>query len=293
MMQMKRNRIFALVGAAVILIAILLGVKFIFAKEDHALFSKEQMRKHIMEKYPGEITDLSLEPSGRNFVYTMKLHNENGTYDIKADASTGDVLHLALVNKKVNGKPTTPTQPTTPNNPDGSTVTPKPVTPTTPDKPKQPPGTKSITEQQAKQIALQKAQGKVTQLKQGKRNGVDVYVVTVDSAKSKSIVEVNKRTGGVEFSSTQKKKQQPAKPTEGTSGTGGTGGTGATKKPQSIISQAEAKKIATTKVKGTVIKIEYEEDDAQYEVEIQTSNNETVTVEVNAYTGKTSVSWDD
>ncbi|MGE5704051.1 MAG: PepSY domain-containing protein [Clostridia bacterium] len=62
------------------------------------------------------------------------------------------------------------------------------------------------------------------------------------------------------------------------------------------ISADEAKKIALAQVKGTIVKFKLDEDDGQYvyEVELRTANWQEVDVEISATTGAVlEVDWDD
>ncbi|MBN3527687.1 PepSY domain-containing protein [Paenibacillus apiarius] len=252
---MNRNKRIALGGviAAVILIA---GIACFSFNRPPTLLSEQEIKTKVEALYPGKVTKLELSGDKGHAVYTMLLKSSNGAYHIQADAVTGNIAHLAASSSNAPGGAP----------PQDSDAAAKP----------------GVTEDEAKRIALSKAKGDVAGVKKSKRDGAEVYVVTVLTKNDgKAIVEVNADTGNVVYMS---EVEHAGGAPEGTQAA----------KPK--ISAAQAKQIALAKVKGAVHSIELEDDDDTllYEVEIITGKKEEVKIEVDAYTGEVlSISWED
>ncbi|MCM3341704.1 PepSY domain-containing protein [Paenibacillus sp. MER TA 81-3] len=250
---MNRNKRIAFGGviAAILLIA---GIACLVFNQRPSLLSEQEIKTKVEAVYPGKVTKLELSGGKGHAVYTMLLKSSNGAYDIQADAVTGNIVHVAASRSNVTDNTPAPD------------VAPKPV----------------VTEEQAERIALSKSQGDVTEVKKSKRNGKEVYVVTIQTKNhGKAIVEVSADTGDVVYMSEVED-------------AGGTSEDKPTLQPK--ISAEQAKKIAIAKVKGTVHSVELEDDDDTllYEVEIITYKKEEVKIEVHAYTGEVlSISWED
>lgn len=119
----------------------------------------------------GTVEEIELEKENGNAVYSVEILNEEGEHDIKVDAYTGKILKIEVENDV--GKK------------ELEVVNPK------------------ISEEQAKNIALNAVKGKVTDIEAKKVNGVYAYEVEIQSNGQEADVLVNMMTGKIESIETE------------------------------------------------------------------------------------------
>ena len=114
----------------------------------------------------GTVEEIELGKENGNLIYSVEIINEKGEHDIKVDAYTGKILKIEVENDV--GKK------------EFEVVNPK------------------ISEEQAKKIALNAVNGKVTDIEAKKVNGVYAYEVEIQSNGQETDVLVNMMTGKIE-----------------------------------------------------------------------------------------------
>ncbi|MDA2138543.1 glycerate kinase [Bacillus cereus group sp. Bc256] len=110
------------------------------------------------------------------------------------------------------------------------------------------------------EMALQKVQGEIKHTILEKRNGIEVFVITVETNdKQSKVVEIEKTTGQIQL----------------------------LEKPMTKITEEQAKEIAVQQVPGNVKRIRLEQKNEKniYVIEIEKSANENVIVEIEENTG--------
>ncbi|HZG14225.1 MAG TPA: PepSY domain-containing protein [Candidatus Bathyarchaeia archaeon] len=130
-----------------------------------------------------------------------------------------------------------------------------------------------ITAEKAKQLALGVRQGLITELKLDIEGGALVYQVEIVHNGYDQDVYVDAQNGQVWRENDPLRKQQLVK-----------------------ISEEEAKKIALSKLGGTIVDFELDEDDGRYvySMEIRTNNRQEAEIEISATTGEVlDMEWDD
>ncbi|WP_134683727.1 PepSY domain-containing protein [Brevibacillus migulae] len=130
-----------------------------------------------------------------------------------------------------------------------------------------------ITADKAKQLALGVQQGLITELKLDVEGGMLVYQVEIFHNGDDEDVYVDAQTGQAWRENDQLRKQQLVK-----------------------ITEEEARKIALSKVSGTIVDVELDEEDGQYvySMEIRTKKWQEAEIEISATTGEVlDMEWDD
>lgn len=153
-------------------------------------------------------------------VYKVNLLNEKGLYEIIVDAQSGNIKRAKEISLKSN----------------------------------------TVTKEKAEEMALQKVQGIIKQTILEKRNGIEVFVITIETnAAQSTIVEIEKTTGKIQLLQKQTTK----------------------------VTEQQAKEIAVQQVQGNVkgIRLEKKNEKNVYVIEIEKSANENVMVEIEEATG--------
>lgn len=209
---------------ALLLCFVLVSVAFvsqrIVSKQGEKILSEKQIQNIVSEQYPGKIKNMKLVNKGEQDVYKVNLSNEKGTYEIIVDAQSGNIKRAKEISLKSN----------------------------------------TITKEKAEEMALQKVQGVIKQTILEKRNGIEVFVITVETnATQSTIVEIEKTTGKIQLLQKQTTK----------------------------VTEQQAKEIAVQQVQGNVkgIRLEKKNEKNVYVIEIEKSANENVMVEIEEATG--------
>ncbi|MBE7095193.1 PepSY domain-containing protein [Bacillus cereus] len=209
---------------ALLLCFVLVSVAFvsqrIVSKQGEKILSEKQIQNIVSEQYPGKIKNMKLVNKGEQDVYKVNLSNEKGTYEIIVDAQSGNIKRAKEISLKSN----------------------------------------TITKEKAEEMALQKVQGVIKQTILEKRNGIEVFVITVETnATQSTIVEIEKTTGKIQLLQKQMTK----------------------------VTEEQAKEIAVQRVPGSVkgVKLEQKNEKNIYVIEIEKSAIENVIVEIEETTG--------
>jgi uncharacterized membrane protein YkoI len=127
-----------------------------------------------------------------------------------------------------------------------------------------------LSEDEAKSLAIKQRSGTLQSVKKTMQDGKSAYSVAIQTDRGVVRVVIDAVTGSV--LTTQAPRTDDLKTT---------------------ISEQEARSIALKKVDGKFIDSELEENEDQYEYKITIKTKaDTAEVYVNAYSGKTTVSWD-
>ncbi|KWU62455.1 hypothetical protein AWW70_13585 [Bacillus mycoides] len=216
---MKRKwRIVLLVCFAAVSVAFV--SERIVSKQGEELLTEKEIQNIVSEQYPGKIKNMKLLNKGEGNVYKVNISNEQGSYEILVDAQNGDIKNAKEISINSN----------------------------------------KITKEKAEDMALQKVQGVIKRTILEKRNGIEVYVITVETdAIQSSVVEIEKTTGKIQV----------------------------LEKETTKITEQEAKEIAMQQVSGNVkgIKLEQKSEKNVYVIEIEKNANENVMVEIEEATG--------
>ncbi|PEJ04396.1 PepSY domain-containing protein [Bacillus wiedmannii] len=209
---------------ALLLCFVLVSVAFvsqrIVSKQGEKILSEKQIQNIVSEKYPGKIKNMKLVNKGEQDVYKVNLLNEKGSYEIIVDAQSGNIKRAKEISLKSN----------------------------------------TLTKEKAEEMALQKVQGIIKQTLLEKRNGIEVFVITIETNVTQStIVEIEKTTGKIQLLQKQMTK----------------------------VTEQQAKEIAVQQVQGNVkgIRLEKKNEKNVYVIEIEKSANENVMVEIEEATG--------
>ncbi|MBT2580766.1 PepSY domain-containing protein [Bacillus sp. ISL-8] len=218
---MKRKwRIVLLVCFAAVSVAFV--SERIVSKQGEELLTEKEIQNIVSEQYPGKIKNMKLLNKGEGNVYKVNISNEQGSYEILVDAQNGDIKNAKEISINSN----------------------------------------KITKEKAEDMALQKVQGVIKRTILEKRNGIEVYVITVETetdAIQSSVVEIEKTTGKIQV----------------------------LEKETTKITEQKAKEIAMQQVSGNVkgIKLEQKSEKNVYVIEIEKNANENVMVEIEEATG--------
>ncbi|QWI16513.1 hypothetical protein EXW48_11075 [Bacillus wiedmannii] len=209
---------------ALLLCFVLVSVAFvsqrIVSKQGEKILSEKQIQNIVSEQYPGKIKNMKLVNKGEQDVYKVNLLNEKGSYEIIVDAQSGNIKRAKEISLKSN----------------------------------------TITKEKAEEMALQKVQGIIKQTILEKRNGIEVFVIMIETnAAQSTIVEIEKTTGKIQLLQKQTTK----------------------------VTEQQAKEIAVQQVQGNVkgIRLEKKNEKNVYVIEIEKSANENVMVEIEEATG--------
>ncbi|MBJ8082766.1 PepSY domain-containing protein [Bacillus cereus group sp. N14] len=209
---------------ALLLCFVLVSVAFvsqrIVFKQGENILSEKQIQNIVSEQYPGKIKNMKLVNKGEQDVYKVNLSNEKGSYEIIVDAQSGNIKRAKEISLKSN----------------------------------------TITKEKAEEMALQKVQGIIKQTILEKRNGIEVFVITIETNVAQStLVEIEKTTGKIQLLQKQTTK----------------------------VTEQQAKEIAVQQVQGNVkgIRLEKKNEKNVYVIEIEKSANENVMVEIEEATG--------
>ncbi|OPA16602.1 PepSY domain-containing protein [Bacillus cereus] len=209
---------------ALLLCFVLVSVAFvsqrIISKQGDTILSEKQIQNIVSEQYPGKIKSMKLVNKGELDFYKVNLSNEQGSYEIIVDAQNGEIKRAKEISLKSN----------------------------------------TITKEKAEEMALQKVQGEIKLTILEKRNGIEVFVITVETNdKQSKVVEIEKTTGQIQLLEERMTK----------------------------ITEEQAKEIAVQQVPGNVKRIRLEQKNEKniYVIEIEKSANENVIVEIEENTG--------
>ncbi|HDR4706498.1 PepSY domain-containing protein [Bacillus paranthracis] len=209
---------------ALLLCFVLASVAFvsqrIISKQGDTILSEKQIQNIVSEQYPGKIKSMKLVNKGELDFYKVNLSNEQGSYEIIVDAQNGEIKRAKEISLKSNTITKEKAEEMALQKVQGEiklTILEKRneievfvITVETNDKQSkvveiekttgqiqllEKPMTK-ITEEQAKEIAVQQVPGNVKRIRLEQKNEKNIYVIEIEkSANENVIVEIEENTG--------------------------------------------------------------------------------------------------
>ncbi|MFK2825381.1 PepSY domain-containing protein [Bacillus sp. B190/17] len=147
-----------------------------------SLLSEETVSHMIQKKYGAAVEEIDSDQENDQPIYKLTIIKDQIPYKVTVDGQTGEVL--SFTKQKMNNKKPLVTQNTNEKESTDST----PSAPSTP-----------ITEEQAKNIALEKVTGTIIEVDLDDEDGQLVYEVDIDQSKTKeATVVINAYTGEIE-----------------------------------------------------------------------------------------------
>ncbi|MBY7112887.1 PepSY domain-containing protein [Bacillus sp. 17RED48] len=209
---------------ALLLCFVLVSVAFvsqrIVSKQGEKILSEKQIQNIVSEQYPGKIKNMKLVKKGEQDVYKVNLLNEKGSYEIIVDAQSGNIKRAKEISLKSNTITKEKAEEmalqkvqgiikqtilekrkgievfviSVETNATQSTIV--EIEKTTGKIQLLQKQTTKVTEQQAKEIAVQQVQGNVKGIRLEKKNEKNVYVIEIEkSANENVMVEIEEATG--------------------------------------------------------------------------------------------------
>ncbi|MCU5377270.1 PepSY domain-containing protein [Bacillus cereus] len=209
---------------ALLLCFVLVSVAFvsqrIVSKQGEKILSEKQIQNIVSEQYPGKIKNMKLINKGEQDVYKVNLLNEKGLYEIIVDAQSGNIKRAKEISLKSNTITKEKAEEmalqkvqgiikqtilekrneievfviTVETNATQSTIV--EIEKTTGKIQLLQKQTTKVTEQQAKEMAVQQVQGNVKGIRLEKKNEKNVYVIEIEkSANENVMVEIEEATG--------------------------------------------------------------------------------------------------
>ena len=209
---------------ALLLCFVLVSVAFvsqrIISKQGDTILSEKQIQNIVSEQYPGKIKSMKLVNKGELDFYKVNLSNEQGSYEIIVDAQNGEIKRAKEISLKSNTITKEKAEEMALQKVQGKiklTILEKRneievfvITVETNDKQSkvveiekttgqiqllEKPMTK-VTEEQAKEIAVQQVPGNVKRIRLEQKNEKNIYVIEIEkSANENVIVEIEENTG--------------------------------------------------------------------------------------------------
>jgi uncharacterized membrane protein YkoI len=163
--------------------------------------SQDDIRKKVMEQYPGEITELELEKKGNREIYEVEIKLEGKEYELKMDGDTGEVLKLeGKVPTKDDGQSSVKVEGAEKDSKPNSNVADQNKQPVNKenDSKKTSPSTKTvISTEEAKKIALSNFAGDIKELELDEDDNRLIYEIEIVNGNRKAEIEVDAYTGAV------------------------------------------------------------------------------------------------
>ncbi|HDX9640589.1 TPA: PepSY domain-containing protein [Bacillus mobilis] len=209
---------------ALLLCFVLVSVAFvsqrIVSKQGENILSEKQIQNIVSEQYPGKIKNIKLVNKGEQDIYKVHLLNEKGSYEIIVDAQSGNIKRAKEISLKSNTITKEKAEEialqkvqgiikqtilekrdeievfviTVETNATDSTIV--EIEKTTGKIQLLQKQTTKVTEEQAKEIAVQQVQGNVKGIRLEKKNEKNVYVIEIEkSANENVMVEIEEATG--------------------------------------------------------------------------------------------------
>ncbi|GED14132.1 PepSY domain-containing protein [Aneurinibacillus migulanus] len=175
---MNKKLTFFLIGL-LITVLVAVGARQIFANKHRETLTADQIENKIEKKYPGEVKSIRFSEESGEDLYTVELQNQTGSYEIKADAYSGEVVQLTQVKEKA-AKPTT--DQAAKGNEQAGHKTKQGI----------------ISLDKAKKIALSKVKGRFDSIDLEEEEGTLIYELEVETDKNQEYtIRVNAYTGEV------------------------------------------------------------------------------------------------
>ncbi|MGE5704050.1 MAG: PepSY domain-containing protein [Clostridia bacterium] len=180
-------RRFGVTFLGVMLFAAIIGLVPQMTDRTEKVVRIEDMKKEVESRFAGAVTSIALANEGGAKVYRSTLQRDSGTYQVKTDPHSGQVLQITplTINPPVQAKPPNEALPA---------ERPMPAS----DEKSSGLSTTGISLDRAREIALAQVKGTFTGIEVEKVNGSRVYQVEIDSpGEQEATVQVDAFTGKV------------------------------------------------------------------------------------------------
>ena len=191
-----KNKTWLAVSVGALMISIVgLGIQHISANPDDAQLTSTEIKELVKNKYPGDITELELERKNGQLVYEVEIEGPQGEYEMKLDASTGEVLKLEEKPRKAS-KGSNGSQQANDRKDDRATQN-------NGDEPNQTNDGQSSAERtrmsidEAKETALNEIPGTIDEIELERDDGRLIYEVEIETDNREAEVEVDAYTGEI------------------------------------------------------------------------------------------------
>lgn len=81
-------------GAIILIFAFVIGVYQSNTANSAPKLNEDEVSDIVLDQYPGDIEDLSLEKKNKQAVYTVALVYENKGYKLQVDGNSGEIIHV-------------------------------------------------------------------------------------------------------------------------------------------------------------------------------------------------------
>lgn len=203
-----------------VLVSVAFVSQRIVSKQGESILSEKQIQNIVSEQYPGKIKNMKLVNKGEQDVYKVNLLNEKGSYEIIVDAQSGNIKRAKEISLKSNTITKEKAEEmalqkvqgiikqtilekrneievfviTVETNATQSTIV--EIEKTTGKIQLLQKQTTKVTEQQAKEMAVQQVPGNVKGIKLETKNEKNVYIIEIEkSANENVMVEIEEATG--------------------------------------------------------------------------------------------------
>lgn len=184
------KRWIAVIVGVVLIIAVGLGIQQTFASPAENLISIEEISSRVTDKYPGTVTEVELDKEKGKHVYEVELIGEQGEYEVKLDALSGDVLKVKKKEAVAREENTNLEKEAD----QSQTVNESPAAST------------KISAEEAAKIALEKVPGTIKEIELDHDDGLLVYEIDIRTETGEAELEINAYTGEIVFLSIETKK---------------------------------------------------------------------------------------
>ncbi|WP_226038084.1 PepSY domain-containing protein [Aquibacillus saliphilus] len=208
---MKNKTFISIVGALVV-IGGAAGIYQLSASPASANLSEEEAMTKAQSQFPGEVIEIELERNGKNYVYEVDIEGSDRNYELSIDANTGEILKLEEDRKNTkketgsttkddnsddqnkkkdddtdnNNVATNENKDTNDDDVDDNTTKKDNTTKNTP-----------ISAEKAKEIALAKFKGTITELELDEDDGYLLYELQLDTDKNEVELDIDAYTGEI------------------------------------------------------------------------------------------------
>lgn len=170
-----------------LVVAAIFCVQQLAAGKQEKKMTSSELKKALESRYAGTITSFSLTQVASKDVYVSTLENHVGTYQINAEAYTGQVTQLMVLAVK----------PAVPAEQDNSSVKTEGQTTQFPSKTSKNPKS-GISLDEAREIAMTQVEGTFEGIEVEERRGSTVYEVEINTTQEQDVkVEIDPLTGQV------------------------------------------------------------------------------------------------
>lgn len=89
-----KKKLMLTIGVLISAVILGIGIYHSDAAEDDPTLTQEEVKELVSQQYPGDIREIELGKDLNQAVYSMVIERDDKQYDLKIDASSGEVLEL-------------------------------------------------------------------------------------------------------------------------------------------------------------------------------------------------------